>query len=64
MKLTPVGKAHYRIRRIFAVIFSSFGLGILDIAVGKLVRDLGLKLGRGTIIDSFLPEPWVEDDER
>jgi len=46
------------------VIFSPFGLGILDLSIGKLVKDLGLEQGRGTIIDSFLPESWVKDDKR
>jgi N-[(2S)-2-amino-2-carboxyethyl]-L-glutamate dehydrogenase len=44
------------------VIFSPFGLGILDLAVSNILRDLGLKHGVGTIIKSFLPEPWVEGD--
>jgi ornithine cyclodeaminase len=51
MKVEPNGD---RVR-----VFSPFGLGILDLAVSKLVRDLGLKQQRGTIIDSFLTEPWA-----
>jgi len=42
-------------------IFSPFGLGILDLAVSKLVRDLGLKQERGTQIQNFLPESWGEN---
>jgi 2,3-diaminopropionate biosynthesis protein SbnB len=42
-------------------IFSPFGLGILDLAVSKLVRDLGLKQECGTQIKSFLPESWGEN---
>jgi ornithine cyclodeaminase len=42
-------------------VFSPFGLGILDLAVGKLVRDLALQQGRETVIGSFLPGPWAEE---
>jgi len=41
-------------------VFSPFGLGVLDLAVGKLARDLALLQGRETMIDSFLPATWAE----
>ena len=56
------GRAHARSEAGSITIFSPFGLGILDIAVSKLVRDLALKHGYGTLIDSFLPGSWAEDD--
>ena len=40
-------------------VFSPFGLGILDIALGKYVCDLGRKANQGTVIDFFLPTPWA-----
>lgn len=39
-------------------IFSPFGLGILDLAVGKLVYELGRRHNKGTIINSFASELW------
>lgn len=37
------------------VIFSPFGLGILDLAVAHLVRRVARQHGAGTLIESFLP---------
>lgn len=42
-------------------VFSPFGLGVLDLAVGKLARDLALKQGLQKMIGSFLPSPWAEE---
>lgn len=49
-------------------VFSPFGLGILDLAVAEVVRQLGAKDGCGEglkhecgeIIKSFLPDSWAE----
>lgn len=38
-------------------VFSPFGLGILDIVLGKLVIDLAGEQGKGAVINSFLPAP-------
>lgn len=42
-------------------VFSPFGLGVLDLAVAKLVRDLALQQGHERIIGSFLPGPWADE---
>lgn len=39
-------------------VFSPFGLGVLDVAVSKFVRDLSMARGAGTLVPSFLPTPW------
>ena len=41
-------------------IFSPFGLGILDLAVGQFVLRIGRDEGRTIEIPSFLPQPWAE----
>jgi ornithine cyclodeaminase len=41
-------------------VFSPFGLGVLDLAVGKFVYELALQRAKGTIIPLFLPPLWTE----
>lgn len=42
-------------------IFSPFGLGVLDLALSKFVIEQARKRGAGTVIESFLPQPWSGD---
>jgi N-[(2S)-2-amino-2-carboxyethyl]-L-glutamate dehydrogenase len=41
-------------------IFSPFGLGILDIALGQLAYKLAIEQNLGTTIQSFLPTSWLQ----
>lgn len=47
-----------------AAVFSPFGLGILDVALAKTVRDIGLQQGKGTVIESFLPDSWKAEAQQ
>ncbi len=55
-----LGKAPGRANDESVTVFSPFGLGVLDIALGKFVCDRGINQGRGTTINSFLPPSWTE----
>ena len=41
------------------VIFSPFGLGILDIALSSMIYDISEDNGKGQLINSFLPDYWL-----
>ena len=53
-----MGRAKPRDDAHHTTIFSPFGLGILDLAVSKLVRDLACASDSGTVIPSFLPDSF------
>jgi N-[(2S)-2-amino-2-carboxyethyl]-L-glutamate dehydrogenase len=59
-----LGRAKPRESNEAITIFSPFGLGVLDMAVGKLACDLGAKENVGATITSFLPIPWMEKAAR
>ena len=40
-------------------VFSPFGLGILDLAVGKLASELAAERGTGTVVPSFFPAAFA-----
>jgi ornithine cyclodeaminase len=44
------------------VVFSPFGLGILDLAVARLACRLAVEQNRGSTLGSFLPESWLDRD--
>jgi ornithine cyclodeaminase len=45
------------------VIFSPFGLGVLDLAVSQMVYERARAEGVGTTITSFLPDPWSQSKQ-
>jgi len=49
------GQAPPRRDETSVTVFSPFGLGILDLAVGKLALERGRAAGLGTAITSFFP---------
>jgi N-[(2S)-2-amino-2-carboxyethyl]-L-glutamate dehydrogenase len=56
------GKAPQRRDAESVAVFSPFGLGVLDLAVAKLARELGHEQNPETVITSFLPTAWEMRD--
>ena len=51
-----LGKASLPERDDRKLVFSPFGLGVLDLAVANLVQNILTEEGRGTLVKSFLPD--------
>jgi ornithine cyclodeaminase len=58
-----LGRAAARADDRAVTVFSPFGLGILDLAVARLVVDAAASAGVGTIVESFLPRPWAASEQ-
>ncbi len=58
-----LGKSPSRVDPPGIAIFSPFGLGILDLAVGSLTLKLGLSQGRGIVVSDFLPDSWTNSQQ-
>ena len=58
-----LGRAEARAEDDDIAVFSPFGLGVLDIAVAKLVCALAQEQNRGKVIESFLPDSWQRHEE-
>jgi N-[(2S)-2-amino-2-carboxyethyl]-L-glutamate dehydrogenase len=57
------GVAPARTDRHKLAIFSPFGLGVLDLALGQLAYNLAIEQNIGETITSFLPTSWLERSE-
>jgi 2,3-diaminopropionate biosynthesis protein SbnB len=53
------GMAPAKINESSITVFSPFGLGVLDIALGEYVYHHALSQGRGSTIESFFPSSWA-----
>jgi N-[(2S)-2-amino-2-carboxyethyl]-L-glutamate dehydrogenase len=64
--LADVLQGHTAARRArnTTTIFSPFGLGVLDLAVAQFAYERALETGQGTMIESFLPDPWLKRESR
>jgi 2,3-diaminopropionate biosynthesis protein SbnB len=51
------GTARFRPDPGRPLVYSPFGLGVLDLALARFVRDAARASGGGTLIDGFLPTP-------
>jgi ornithine cyclodeaminase len=54
------GRAAPRRNEESLAVFSPFGLGILDIAVGRMIRDLAIAERRGIGVPAFFPDSYAE----
>ena len=59
-----LGRAPARADARGVTVFSPFGLGILDLAVARLVIDAAPSAGVGMTVESFLPRPWAAPSEQ
>lgn len=55
------GTAHAKKEASEITVFSPFGLGILDIAIGKFVCDRACAQNTGTFLDSFPADSWLKE---